>query len=475
MYSIENRAEIISIRQFVALEAIRIPEYQRPYKWTAKNVLQLVDDIHTFRKKSHYRFGTIVIHINTIKENDGDRTCYDIVDGQQRYITLRLLIYTLQKLVQNNPKYQSHTKELVAETYENVKKIPITFKHKLTIENISANFRILQRAIQHYDDETITQFITNFQVVAFYIHDETEAFQFFDSQNSRGKDLYPHDLLKAYHLREFDAKERAIQTEIIDQWERYATHKLHELFSEYLFRIKGWSNSQSSRYFKKEHIDSFKGISIDKIEEYPYVKGLQIAHHLVDNYNANVERKIDKQKMDFPFQIDQLMINGRRFFEYISYYLGINERFKATYLKPTETLTHEGSRTELLVNYIYHNKFSYRDGESYLKDLFECVTIFYIDKFGNKEIDSFIEKAFVWTYYLRFEFQRLGFDSIDKYVLNNNLFLVIKNAIHPKEVVKSDYLTLPTLQKIMDFEKEESRRMDQKIVKFFKDNNYYAN
>ena len=32
--------------------------------------------------------------------------------------------------------------------------------------------------------------------------DISTAFQFFDSQNARGKALYPHDLLKAYHLRE---------------------------------------------------------------------------------------------------------------------------------------------------------------------------------------------------------------------------------------------------------------------------------
>ena len=29
----------------------------------------------------------------------------------------------------------------------------------------------------------------------------SEAFQLFDSQNNRGKSLEPHDLLKAYHLR----------------------------------------------------------------------------------------------------------------------------------------------------------------------------------------------------------------------------------------------------------------------------------
>lgn len=471
----DNIAEIKSIEDFLSMEAIRIPEYQRPYKWTSKNVLQLVDDIHTFRHKSHYRIGTIVIHINNINENGVERISYDIVDGQQRYLTLRILIYALQKQISDNPRYQNHTKELVNATYNCLKKVPITFRHKVSIENINSNYKTIQRAIQHFDDQTIVQFIKNFQVVVFFIYDETEAFQFFDSQNSRGKDLYPHDLLKAFHLREFDSSEKSIQHEIIDQWEKYSTAKLHELFSEYLFRIKGWSNSRSSRYFRKEHIEGFKGISISKIEEYPYVKSLQIAHHLVDGYNANIERKIDKQKMNFPFQIDQLMINGRRFFEYIHYYLGINERFKKDYLKPISTFDSDCTRAEYLVKIVYRNDFSYRDGESYLKDLFECITIYYIDKFGSAEIEAFIEKAFVWCYFLRFEFQRLGFDSIDKYVLNNNLFLIVKKAIHPKDVIKAAFLNVPTLQKVIDFEKSDSRRMDKRIVKFFKENNYYAN
>ena len=37
-------------------------------------------------------------------------------------------------------------------------------------------------------------------MVEVVLQDISEAFQFFDSQNARGKDLEPHDLLKAYHL-----------------------------------------------------------------------------------------------------------------------------------------------------------------------------------------------------------------------------------------------------------------------------------
>ncbi len=57
-----------------------IPSYQRPYKWSAKNVNQLINDLITFRNKEQYRLGTLVLHNN------------EIVDGQQRIITLCLLI-----------------------------------------------------------------------------------------------------------------------------------------------------------------------------------------------------------------------------------------------------------------------------------------------------------------------------------------------------------------------------------------------
>ena len=40
------------------------------------------------------------------------------------------------------------------------------------------------------------------ELIVVITDDVSEAFQFFDSQNARGKALYPHDLLKAYHLRE---------------------------------------------------------------------------------------------------------------------------------------------------------------------------------------------------------------------------------------------------------------------------------
>ena len=46
-----------------------IPDYQRPYKWTAKNVNQLIDDIYDAMQSNQecYRLGTLILFHNTEK------------------------------------------------------------------------------------------------------------------------------------------------------------------------------------------------------------------------------------------------------------------------------------------------------------------------------------------------------------------------------------------------------------------------
>ena len=64
-----------------------IPDYQRPYKWTAKNAIQLLDDIVEAKNenKETYRVGTLILH------QEGE--AYNIVDGQQRTITFSLFLH----------------------------------------------------------------------------------------------------------------------------------------------------------------------------------------------------------------------------------------------------------------------------------------------------------------------------------------------------------------------------------------------
>ena len=78
-----------------------------------------------------------------------------------------------------------------------------------TRNNIPKNFAALKRRIEGIADEKdrneLREYIENrCELVVVITDDISEAFQFFDSQNARGKKLYPQDLLKAYHLREMN-------------------------------------------------------------------------------------------------------------------------------------------------------------------------------------------------------------------------------------------------------------------------------
>ena len=64
-------------------QSVRIPDYQRPYKWDVRNVAQLIDDVQEFMRLGAYQLGSIILH-------EDENQDLNIVDGQQRFITLVL-------------------------------------------------------------------------------------------------------------------------------------------------------------------------------------------------------------------------------------------------------------------------------------------------------------------------------------------------------------------------------------------------
>jgi uncharacterized protein with ParB-like and HNH nuclease domain len=84
-----SKPHIWSIDKLLGKNLI-IPDYQRPYKWTDKNITELILDtqksIEESRKYANfkYRIGTVILHRNENKE-------YEIVDGQQRILSFLLL------------------------------------------------------------------------------------------------------------------------------------------------------------------------------------------------------------------------------------------------------------------------------------------------------------------------------------------------------------------------------------------------
>lgn len=415
--------KIAKIKVLLATQNIAIPSYQRPYRWSTKNVADLFLDIKTQTNKKSYRLGSIVFH--------HDKGELDIVDGQQRILTLFLIVKAILDVRLRKIKRQD-IKTILQNLNTPINSF-FTRQKFASIEsqtNLQKNYVEIKRRVERSDftEEHIDFLLNKCEVVIFILKEISEAFQFFDSQNSRGRNLNPHDLLKAYHLREFPKHENHLKKEIIKPWENADDEELVNLFNTYLYRIRQWSKGKSARYFNNKQLHIFKGVNFNKVEQLPYMQTLLIAHHYVDNYNQEYHRKIDGHHLVFPFSLDQQIINGRRFFEMIEYY-----RSMVTGLETDKQQLSEAAKKILDILNTYDER--NRTGDKYIRDLFDCAVIFYIDKFGVSKLSEAIEYIFIWAYSCRLKQYAVQLATMDNYAIEKNIFTVIKEAVIPEDIL----------------------------------------
>lgn len=456
--------------KLLAVSNLTIPTYQRPYKWTTTNVHQLFQDIQLQKQRSAYRLGTIVFH------RERDEKDFNIVDGQQRTLTLVLIVYAIIEVRSRKLERQDLSDQLKALTkpiakFMNSQK----FESEISKRNLHLNYVEAKRIISRseFTEQHIDFLLNKCEVVVFTLNDISEAFQFFDSQNARGRDLEPHDLLKAYHLREFSEHEEYLKASSVAAWEALGSDELAALFAKYLYRIRRWALGYSARNFGKKEVGLFKGVNIDKVVQFPYLESLRITHFYVDDYNSQHHRKIDGHYMKFPFHIDQIIINGRRFFEMAAHYQNqIQAIVKAEvggleYFLSISLSDQAQNIIKELNEYPDRN----RTGDKYVRSIFDCALVFYMDKFGSVEISSAIEKIFIWAYQLRIRNQVVQLASMDNHVLTDNIFQLIKDATSPSDIIS---LKLPLLSaEDANNNKRKGNADKDPLVKLFKGMNYY--
>ena len=160
---------------------LHIPDYQRPYAWEEKQVETLLNDLKDVieSKKKSYLLGSLIFHENT-KEGT-----LDVVDGQQRLVTLALICKALDGrsnfLMQDN------------------------FPHSESQKNLKNNFSYIQKWFRRQGKEVEQNIMgllkaDEIEFVCIVTPNLDDAFIFFDSANSKGKALETYDLVKAYHL-----------------------------------------------------------------------------------------------------------------------------------------------------------------------------------------------------------------------------------------------------------------------------------
>ena len=352
-----------------------IPDYQRPYKWDILNIDDLLSDITNAINSADrygtgfkYRIGTIILH----KTKNG---VYDIVDGQQRIISLVLL------------------KQCIAPGFE-CTILEKVFMNKVT-QFIREWFSLKSNEVRKKFSKAFEDIL---EVIIIYVDKVSEAFQLFDSQNTRGKALDPHDLLKAYHLREM--KKYPYEMEhAVTKWEAKDTDKIRDLFDLYLFPIWNWSRGIKSRPFTAKEIDTYKGIT--EGSTYTYARRASRA-------------------MPY-FQITEPFIAGNDFFEMVEHYIYLLRDIKSeicnnSKFKDIKIVICGGKDVEMPED-MDEIKFG-SAGFGYTKNLFYCALLCYYDKFHNFD-EMAVKKLFSWAFMLRVDMENLGFGSINKYAIGD--------------------------------------------------------
>ena len=400
-------AEVVFVNNLLTNNQLIIPPYQRPYKWTKKNIEELLTDMSTalsdkqkIAKEFFNRIGTIIIH-------EDEKGKWNIVDGQQRLISITLLKRYLDSSFSNT----------ILET---------EFHDKETQKNIHNNFIFIKQWFSLKDksfEKELNEALTKvFQFVLIKVTKQSEAFQLFDSQNNRGKSLDPHDLLKAYHLREMRSDKYSM-IHAVKKWEEKDSKEINNLFDWYLFPILNWSNKEKTNEFTVDEIDVYKGVQESSM--YSYAKR-------IISCNSH-------------FQIPDFFVAGNDFFEFVNYYIlltidVVREIVSNPQFEEIKDILEIESEPENFLEVLELNKIN--PSISYARTLFFNVLLSYYDKFHNFDVMA-IKKLFLWAMMIRVDMEKLGYDTINNYSIGDEnklytnhfpMFFLIKKARKHTEI-----------------------------------------
>ncbi len=398
-----------------------IPEYQRPYRWNENNVFQLLNDINTSLSdgKQYYLIGSIILH------EDCSKSIFNIVDGQQRITTLLLLLKRL-----------GYTGTLP----------DLKFNHTDSFYNICHNFDVIESWLNLYVSDRqsfLAYLLDSCQFVQITVKKLSEAFQMFESQNGRGKELEPYNLLKAYHIRAMVSNSKDDKVACDTRWENAAMYLspqgfrkdiLKQLFDEQLYRTRVWSRGTGAYPFTKRDVDEFKGLTIDNANslEFAYQNSLlqkdmacQIFHFLNPN-NFKIKSRFihgDPDNMD-PFAfINQMVLNGKSFFDYIETYVEI---YKRIFLElGTSQMT---EFKEFYQQRCLYDGYECRVGDGYVRQVYKSAIMLVFDRFGERGVMHIYENLYRCIYRFRLENKQVRYETMAKASNVSWIFTTINNA-----------------------------------------------
>ena len=285
-----------------------IPDYQRPYSWNLEQCETLWEDLKNFsfpadrnfnKDKDEYFLGTIVTFKNDCEQNE-------VIDGQQRLITLLLLLRAFYSALNNDkPRIKNDVAECIwyidedgepdksrlkveseVATDEHISELKRIISEGQTLKTdkslYAQNFRYFQQKIDEFKNEDPANFaylpqriMKNCIILPIETNSQSTAFRIFTTLNDRGLPLSDSDIFKSQFYKLFRSKGKDAKENFVKRWKELETicnrifhprtgTPTDDLFMKYMYYKLAESGTKSDTfiglrpYFEKDNYNEFK-------------------------------------------------------------------------------------------------------------------------------------------------------------------------------------------------------------------------
>ena len=277
-----RKETIKSFFEYSRMNPFLIPEYQRPYEWQTTEVTDLFNDLKAFNEdeiasqkkdpdapENRYFLGSIIYFVN-------DRNQREIVDGQQRIISIFLLFRSICERLKEKPRsevykhFLEEIEEIIWQTnkfngkVDDPSRILISSEaisdreHKIftdilatgeadpiAMDFYSRNYLTMKSLLEDLTDDLFTHFVYRLLNCVIILPIEASTFnatlEIFERLNDRGRQLTDADILKAkiYTSIKSESRDRFINRwRLLDDRAQAVGESMHNLFAYYVFYVR---------------------------------------------------------------------------------------------------------------------------------------------------------------------------------------------------------------------------------------------
>lgn len=327
---------------------LHLPEYQRPYRWTERELGRLVEDLQQFfgsELPDHdFYLGSIILH-QTNSSDAASVQQLNIIDGQQRLTSMALLAHCLaaQGVVLPVPHME--------------------FRAPESQNRIRANLQWLtgQKNLPKINFEHIN-------ITLVVTRSEDDAYRFFETQNTGGVRLNGPDIIKAHHLR---AIERPRQNDYARLWEEMGAL---EPLVDIVMKARHWqilefrelASHRQPSLVRTEVVTELAENIIDQPEDLAY-RLVQFVHN-ASGWSQNLAAG--------GYAMRQPLNAGVNTIHYLQYFHSLRQKL----LVETNELGLEAFHKT------YKSLVVEASGSAYLQKLYDSAILLYASQFGYKRL-----------------------------------------------------------------------------------------